>query len=97
MGRRAVGNYLETISAESALLLPDRLPHGKRKNRRRFCLVFAVEPPVPPFPRPAVKPIPVKVVVVANFGPGNDTDDAPGEFQFWAERLVRPVSGWDFW
>ena len=46
----------------------------------------AAEPPVPPFPRPAVAPIPVKVIVVANFEPGNDTGDAPGEFQFWAER-----------
>lgn len=58
------------------------------------CLVLALplarlsagEPPVPPFPQPAVKPIPVKVIVVANFEPGNDTGDAPGEFQFWAER-----------
>jgi hypothetical protein len=27
----------------------------------------------------------VNVVVVANFEPGEDTGDAPGEFQFWAE------------
>lgn len=31
-------------------------------------------------------PIPVKVIVVANFEPGKDTGDAPGEFQLWAER-----------
>lgn len=31
-------------------------------------------------------PIPVKVIVVANFEPGADTGDAPGEFQLWAER-----------
>lgn len=30
--------------------------------------------------------IPVKVVVVAMFEPGNDTGDAPGELQFWVER-----------
>lgn len=31
-------------------------------------------------------PVPVKVIVVANFEPGKDTGDAPGEFQHWAER-----------
>lgn len=35
---------------------------------------------------PAIKPIPVKVIVIANFEPGADTGDAPGEFQLWAER-----------
>jgi purine nucleoside permease len=32
------------------------------------------------------RPIPVKVVVVAMFERGEDTGDAPGEFQFWVER-----------
>jgi purine nucleoside permease len=32
------------------------------------------------------KPIVVKVVVVAAFERGEDTGDAPGEFQFWVER-----------
>ena len=31
-------------------------------------------------------PIPVRVIVVAGFEVGADTGDAPGEFQFWAER-----------
>ena len=31
-------------------------------------------------------PLQVKVVVVAMFEAGEDTGDAPGEFQFWAER-----------
>ncbi|CAN7362093.1 purine nucleoside permease [Phenylobacterium sp. LjRoot225] len=44
----------------------------------------AKEPPVPALP--AVTPIPVKVIVVANFEPGEDMGDAPGEFQLWAER-----------
>ena len=44
----------------------------------------AAEPPVPPLP--ALKPIPVKAVVIANFEPGEDKGDAPGEFQLWAER-----------
>ncbi len=41
--------------------------------------------------------IPIKVLVVSCFEVGNDTGDAPGEFQFWAEReklnLVIPVPG----
>lgn len=45
---------------------------------------MAGEPPVPALPK--VDPIPVKVVVVANFEPGEDMGDVPGEFQFWAER-----------
>jgi purine nucleoside permease len=34
----------------------------------------------------AVKPIPVKVVVVTMFERGEDTGDVPGEFQLWVER-----------
>src|ERR1700751_582154 len=56
---------------------------------------LAREPPVPVVP--PVKPITVKVIVVANFEPGEDTGDAPGEFQLWAEREkldeVIPVRG----
>ena len=33
-----------------------------------------------------MKPIVVKVVVIAAFERGEDTGDAPGEFQFWVER-----------
>jgi purine nucleoside permease len=46
--------------------------------------IAAAEPPVPPIP--AVAAIPVKVIVIANFEPGEDMGDAPGEFQLWAER-----------
>jgi purine nucleoside permease len=35
---------------------------------------------------PAAAPIRVKVVVVAMFERGEDTGDAPGEYQFWVER-----------
>lgn len=49
-----------------------------------FVPASAQEPPIPALP--TIEPIPVKVVVVANFEPGNDIGDAPGEFQFWAER-----------
>jgi purine nucleoside permease len=35
---------------------------------------------------PVAKPIPVKVVVVAMFERGDDTGDAPGEYQLWVER-----------
>lgn len=34
----------------------------------------------------AAQPIPVKVVVVTMFERGEDTGDAPGEFQYWVER-----------
>lgn len=37
-------------------------------------------------PLRAQKPIPVKVVVVAMFEVGQDTGDAPGEYQYWVER-----------
>lgn len=57
--------------------------------------VSAKEPPVPALP--AIKPIPVKVIVVGNFEPGEDMGDTPGEFQFWAEREkldeVIPIKG----
>jgi purine nucleoside permease len=32
------------------------------------------------------KPFEIKVVVVSMFEIGADTDDAPGEFQYWVER-----------
>ena len=47
-------------------------------------VAMAREPSVPLVP--SVKPIAVKVIVVANFETGEDTGDAPGEFQLWAER-----------
>jgi purine nucleoside permease len=49
---------------------------------------FAADPAVPVVPAlPTVAaPIAVKVIVVANFEPGADTGDEPGEFQLWAER-----------
>lgn len=55
----------------------------------------AAEPALPAVPH--VDAIPVKVVVVANFEPGEDKGDAPGEFQLWAEREhldeVIPIRG----
>ncbi len=33
-----------------------------------------------------VRPVPVKVVVIAMFEIGNDTGDQPGELQYWVER-----------
>lgn len=48
----------------------------------------------------AATPIPVKMVVVANFENGKDSGDKPGEYQFWVERehldetvTVRGASG----
>ena len=34
----------------------------------------------------AEKPWPIRAVIVTTFEVGNDTGDAPGEFQFWVER-----------
>ena len=34
----------------------------------------------------AATPIPIKVVIVAMYEQGDDTGDAPGEFQYWVER-----------
>jgi purine nucleoside permease len=34
----------------------------------------------------AAERIPIKVIVLAGFEVGDDTGDAPGEFQFWVER-----------
>jgi purine nucleoside permease len=34
----------------------------------------------------AQTPLKIKVVIVATFEPGEDTGDAPGEFQYWVER-----------
>src|SRR5258708_38411581 len=34
----------------------------------------------------AQKKIPIKVIVLSGFEVGDDTGDAPGEFQYWAER-----------
>jgi purine nucleoside permease len=48
-------------------------------------LARAAEPPVPPLPAIANRIAP-KIVVVANFEPGKDMGDEPGEFQLWAER-----------
>ncbi|HMF53113.1 MAG TPA: hypothetical protein VK593_02105, partial [Edaphobacter sp.] len=36
--------------------------------------------------QPAPKPIEIKVVVVNMFEVGEDTGDAPGEYQYWVER-----------
>jgi purine nucleoside permease len=42
---------------------------------------------VPPAPCcAAAEKIPIKVIVLAGFEVGDDTGDAPGEFQFWVER-----------
>jgi purine nucleoside permease len=63
------------LTAVGAALLATTIP---------VTVAAAEEPPVPALP--AVTPIPVKVIVVANFEPGEDMGDAPGEFQLWAER-----------
>ena len=37
-------------------------------------------------PAGSTKPMPVRMVVVANFENGADSGDKPGEYQFWVER-----------
>src|SRR5271168_2398340 len=49
-------------------------------------LVLFSFPALLPAQTPPPKPIPVKVVVLAMFERGEDTGDAPGEYQFWVER-----------
>lgn len=52
-----------------------------------LALLCALSLPAPAAPREAAaERIPVKVIVLAGFEVGDDTGDAPGEFQFWAER-----------
>lgn len=47
----------------------------------------AAGPPLAPQSQPVQRaPIPIKVVVVAMFEVGEDTGDAPGEYQLWVER-----------
>ncbi|HXX44839.1 MAG TPA: purine nucleoside permease [Candidatus Acidoferrales bacterium] len=48
-----------------------------------FVMPLAAQNPQPAQPP---TPIPIKVVVVAMFERGEDTGDAPGEYQLWVER-----------
>ncbi|MGH7935530.1 MAG: purine nucleoside permease, partial [Chthoniobacterales bacterium] len=55
--------------------------------RRALLLIFfALALPLKTQSAPAPKPIQIKVVVVAMFERGEDTGDAPGEFQLWIDR-----------
>src|SRR5271167_4892614 len=47
-----------------------------------FCLLVSLAVAAHAKPRP----IQVKVVVIAMFEQGADTDDSPGELQYWVER-----------
>jgi purine nucleoside permease len=49
-------------------------------------IVFVLSPHPTAAQSPSAKPIQVKVVVVAMFERGDDTGDAPGEYQLWVER-----------
>ncbi len=61
-----------------------------RFSFRRFfeiLLFFAVPPLISGAQSPTIpKPIPIKVVVVTMYERGEDTGDAPGEYQLWVER-----------
>ena len=51
-----------------------------------FCACLFFTCGVPAQTVPGVKPVVVKVVVIAAFERGEDIGDAPGEFQLWVER-----------
>ena len=48
-------------------------------------LLFSCQSSVQKTIRPAK--IPIKVVILSMFEPGNDEADRPGEFQYWVEKL----------
>ncbi|HEY4356391.1 MAG TPA: purine nucleoside permease [Acidobacteriaceae bacterium] len=50
-----------------------------------LCLSFALSASAMAAEKPS-KPWPIRAVIVTTFEVGNDTGDAPGEFQFWVER-----------
>ena len=52
----------------------------------RISVALALLLSVSAFAQTAEKPWPIRAVVVATFEVGQDTGDAPGEFQFWVER-----------
>lgn len=52
-------------------------------RRSLLCLFLGLRAGV--YAAPAT-PIPIKVVIVAMYEAGEDTGDAPGEYQFWVER-----------
>jgi len=61
------------------------------QNTRLFApltlsLMLVFSPQIHPQARPLSIRIPIKVVVITMFERGDDTGDAPGEFQLWVER-----------
>ncbi len=50
------------------------------------CCMMLIAMCLPLCAQTSPSPIPVKVVVVTMFERGEDTGDAPGEFQLWVER-----------
>ena len=57
-----------------------------RTGFRARCLLAGVFALTAPLALAQHKPWPVKIVIVTTFEVGEDTGDAPGEFQFWVER-----------
>ena len=55
-------------------------------TRTRFLASLILVAALPVLARAQIRPIPVKVVVLAMFEQGADTGDAPGELQYWVER-----------
>ena len=61
------------------------MPHGTPGRARRSLLVLASLLCLARSAAAADR-IPIKVIALAGFEVGDDTGDAPGEFQFWVER-----------
>jgi purine nucleoside permease len=58
-------------------------PHTLRVSVLASLLALLAAPALAQTPP---KPWPIRAVVIATFEVGNDTGDAPGEYQFWVER-----------
>ena len=64
-----------------ALLVPGSPAFAAPVSSARLAAVLACKPG-----GPCAHSLPVKVVIVTMFEIGQDSGDAPGEFQFWKER-----------
>ncbi len=75
------------IRGHKAVMVRRRALGYDMPRRDFFVIALGLLIAVPAFcAAPKVRPIPVKVVIVAMFERGADTGDQPGELQYWVER-----------
>ena len=72
---------LATLVLACAALFGGPATHAQPVAPARLAAVLACTPG-----QPCAESLPVKVVIVTMFEIGQDSGDAPGEFQFWKER-----------